>query len=130
MWTKLRQSRKMSVRQTMIELAFKPGFGEQARFFKQVADVANISKTAARYLWRQGHLFSDDHRDVRAVREAAERKQGERERGLRDEIREVRARLQRLESVLLTQDEEFHRETLNALRGQVAGLGGMDRTKS
>lgn len=68
MWTKLA---KMSVREAMIELVGKPGYGEQPRWFEKVANAANISKRTARALWR-GEIQDHNHRAIVAVRRAAE----------------------------------------------------------
>lgn len=41
-----------------------------------------------------------------------------------DEVRQLRDRLERLERLLLSSDQDFHSENIEALRFQARGLGG------
>lgn len=121
MWTKLA---KMSVREAMITIAGKPGYGEQPRWLGKVADAANISKRAARSLWR-GEIYSDNHRAVRAVREAAERRQREL---ARQEARSLASQYLSIAEGLNAKDPDFHSADIAALVHAARILGGKDRT--
>lgn len=63
--------------------------------------------------------------EIIAIIQAAKAKDA---KEIRDEVNELRGRLMRLESLLVAQDAEFHRETIDHTRGQIGRLSGMDRT--
>lgn len=56
------------------------------------------------------------------ISEALDRKRREH---ARNEFHELRTRLARLEARLSRTDEDFHRETIDSVREQARGLGGM-----
>lgn len=117
MWTKFA---KMSVREAMISLAGKPGYGEQPQWFDRIANAANISKRAARSLWRN-EISNDDHRAARAVRRAAQIAEARREaRALADQY-------QRIIGGMRAQDENFYRSEIDRLERLVRIVGGLDR---
>lgn len=120
MWTKLA---KMSVREAMITIAGKPGYGEQPRWLEKVANAANISKRAARSLWR-GEISSDDHRAARAVRDAAYRHQLEQ---ARREARSLAHQYQSIADALNAKDPDFYSEDIAALIGAARTLRNVDR---
>lgn len=121
MWTKLA---KMSVREAMIVIAGKPGYGEQPRWFEKIADVANISKRAARSLWR-GEIQSDDHRAARAVKQAAERRQLEL---ARQEARSLASQYLSIAEGLNAKDPDFYSSDVAALVHAARILGAQDRS--
>lgn len=120
MWSKVA---KMSVREAMITIAGTPGYGEQPRWLQKVADAANISKRTARSLWR-GEIYSAGHRAVRAVREAAERRQLEL---ARQEARSLADQFQTIAGALGAKDPDFHSEDINSLVHAARILRGLDR---
>jgi hypothetical protein len=120
-WTKFA---KMSVRDAMISIAGKPGYGEQPRWLEKVADAANISKRAARSLWR-GEIQSDNHRAARAVKEAAYRRQLEL---ARRDARSLANQYQSIADALNAKDPDFHREDIAALISAARALSNVDRT--
>lgn len=63
--------------------------------------------------------------EIDAIIQAAEAKDA---KEIRDEVYELRNRLLRLESLLVTQDPEFHRPSIDHARQAVRELGGKDRT--
>lgn len=117
MWTKLA---KMSVREAMILVAGKPGYGEQPRWFERVAHAANISKRAARSLWR-GEIQDHNHRAALAVRRAAEIA------AARQETKALAAQYQSIIGGMRAQDENFYRAEIDRLERLVRVIGGLDR---
>ena len=120
MWTKLA---KMSVREAMISLAGKPGYGEQPRWFKQVADAANISARAARSLWR-GEISDHNHRAVRAVQRALELKQA------RQEAASLAEKHQRTIEGMRRLDEDFFSSEIDRLERLIRRAGALDRART
>lgn len=118
MWTKFA---KMSVREAMISIAGKPGYGEQTRWFDKVASAANISRRAARSLWR-GEVSNDDHRAVKAVRQAARIEEA------RKEARALADQYQAIIGGMRARDEEFYSAEIAHLERLVRVIGGLDRT--
>lgn len=117
MWTKFA---KMSVREAMISIAGKPGYGEQPQWFGKVARAANISQRAARSLWRN-EISNDDHRAVRAIRRAAQVAEAKREaRALADQYQKVIGGMR-------AQDENFYSAEIARLERLVRIIGGLDR---
>lgn len=102
----------MSIRADMMTIAGVPGHGEQPRWLKRVADAANISKRAARSLWR-GEIQSPDHRAYIAVTREAERL--EQQRAYKAEKIALAALYDQLAERLRASDETFHSPQLAAL---------------
>jgi len=118
MWTKLA---KMSVREAMISLAGKPGYGEQPKWFGKIADAANISRRAARSLWR-GEIQDHNHRAVRAVHIALQIKQA------RHEAQTIAAQQQKLIGGMRAVDPDFFGSEIDRLERIVERIGVVDRT--
>ena len=116
MWTKFA---KMSAREAMIELAGKPGYGEQPRWFEKVANAANISRRAARSIWR-GEIQDRNHRAIVAVRRAAELASA------RKEARDLAAQYQTIIGKLHAIDPDFYRSDISRLEFVVRQLGVED----
>jgi hypothetical protein len=116
-WTKLNQ---MSAREAMIVIAGKPGFGEQPNWLKAVANAANISRRAARDLWR-GAICDPDHRAFVAVIREAERI--ERERAYRNEKAALAAHYRQFAEKLRASDEEFHSPLIDLVEHFARTLG-------
>src|SRR5512139_75505 len=102
----------MSMRQAMMTIAGTPGFGEQAKWLKRIADAANISRTAALAIWR-GTIHAPDHRAVVAVKREAERI--ERERAYAAEKAALAAQYLSIAERLNAQDSNFHERHVAAL---------------
>ncbi len=122
MWTKFA---KMSVREAMITIAGKPGYGEQPRWFGKIADAANISKRMARSLWR-GEILSPDHRAVRAIEREARRIKQEQE--ARAEAIALARLHQKAIGGMRAVDPDFFREEIARLERLVERIGVQDRT--
>lgn len=120
MWAKWNQ---MSAREAMIIIAGKPGFGEQPKWLEKVANAANISKRAARSLWR-GEIQSPHHRAVVAVRREAERI--ERERSYKAEKAALAALFQQYAGRHRATDEDFHQPQLDLLEHLARALSDQD----
>lgn len=116
MWTKLA---KMSVREAMIELVGKPGYGEQPRWFEKVANAANISKRTARALWR-GEIQDHNHRAIVAVRRAAELA------AARKETAALAAQFRATIGGMREVDESFFGPQIDRLERLVRQLGSLD----
>lgn len=117
MWTKLA---KMSVRDAMILIAGKPGYGEQPRWLQRVADAANISRRAARSLWR-GEIDNKNHRASIAVQRAAEIAQA------RKEALALSDKYQSMIGGMRAQDEDFFSAEIDRLERLVRVIGALDR---
>lgn len=113
----------MSVREAMIIIAGKPGFGEQPKWLEKVANAANISRRAARSLWR-GEIYDPRHRAVVAVQREAERL--ERERAYKAEKAALAAHYQKIIGGMRATDESFHSSQLGLLEHLVRALGTQD----
>lgn len=114
---------QMCAREAMIIIAGKPGFGEQPKWLEKVANAANISKRAARSLWR-GEIHNPRHRAVIAViREAERLKQ---ERAYRAEKAALAALLQQYAGRHRATDENFHRPQLDFLQHLARTLSAQD----
>ena len=118
MWAKLA---KMSVREAMISLAGKPGYGEQPRWFGAIADAANISKRMARSLWR-GEIQSPDHRAVLAIERAIEQKRA------REEALALADQYERIIGGMRAQDEDFFGPQIDRLERNIDQIRALDRT--
>lgn len=97
----------------------RPG-GEKVK-----AAIDRAAKAAKLAYWRAFDIWYRKARrveayEIDAIIEAAEAKEA---RELRDEFQSIRTRIAILESRLVSQDPDFHRETIGALR-QSAGLAG------
>lgn len=95
------------------------------------AAIARAAKLARLNYWRSFDIWYRKARrieafEIDAILDAIQAKET---KAIRDEIRDVRARLLRLESILVTQDPEFHRDALGAVREQINGLGGTHRNR-
>ena len=119
MWVKFA---KMSVRDAMIAIAGKPGYGEQPRWLEKVANAANISKRAARSLWR-GEIHSDDHRAARAVRDKARQLEL-----AKQEARSLASQYLSIAESLNAKDPDFYRADVAALVHAARIIGSVDRT--
>lgn len=111
---------QMSTREAMIELAGKPGAGEQPRWLKEVARAANISTRHARDLWR-GYISDHNHRSAVAVRNAIELKRARAEKAA------LEAQLQTIVGGLNVRDPDFHREDVASIVVALRALRGLDR---
>jgi len=80
------------------------------------------NRTKDVYYARQGIRVSAD--ELKHLREVARIKSDEADRA---EFKSIRERLTRLETALCVSDEAFHRESIAAVREQIAGLVGTDR---
>ena len=110
-----------SVREAMITLAGKPGHGEQLRWLEKVANAANISKRAARDLWR-GDISDHNHRAAVAVRTAVELKQA------RAEAQALAALFQTTIGGMRATDENFFSSQITEYERLVREIGPMDRS--
>lgn len=110
----------MCVREAMITLAGKPGHGEQPRWLEKVANAANISKRAARDLWR-GDISDHNHRAAIAIRTAVELKQ------VRAEKAAIEAQLQTIVGGLNARDPDFHSEDIASLVLALRAFRNVDR---
>lgn len=111
---------QMSVREAMISLAGKPGYGELPTWFGKIADAANISRRTARSLWR-GEIQNSDHRAVRAIHRAREAKAVEEANALANEYRKIIAGLESI-------DPDFHGPHIIALLDALRTMGRLDRS--
>jgi len=122
-WTKLT---KMTVREAMIELAGKPGYGEQPDWFEKIANVANISCRQARSLWR-GEI-SEEHRAAKALKAAVKRRQDQQDLAdARQETAALAARYIKAIGGMRAQDEDFFSAEIDRLERLVDRLGVLDR---
>lgn len=92
--------------------------------------IGRAAKRAGLGYWRAFDIWYGKARRVEdferdAIAEALERKQRE---AARNELHELRARLERLESLLVQSDPDFHRPSIDAARGQVRTIHGIRRT--
>lgn len=92
--------------------------------------IDRAAKAAKLAYWRAFDIWYRKARrveayEIDAIIEAAEAKEA---RELRDEFAAIRTRIAILESRLVSQDPDFHRETLVALRAGAGPLGRKDRT--
>lgn len=71
--------------------------------------------------YRKAHRVEDY--EVEAIIQAAEAKDA---KDIRDEVYELRSRLRRIESLLVSQDPEFHRPSIDHAGEMVRRLGGKD----
>lgn len=106
----------------------RPGGDKVKAAIERAAKLVR-ARCAHFHYWRAFDIWYRKARSVEAyeidaIVEAAEAKEA---KAIRDEIRDVRTRLLRLESILVTQDAEFHRETVDFVREQTRRLGGKDR---
>lgn len=113
----------MRMREAMITIAGVPGFGEQPRWLERVANAANISKRAARALWR-GEIQSPHHRAFVAVKREAERL--ERERAYKAEKAALAALFHQLAGRHRATDEDFHKPQLDLLEHLARALRAED----
>lgn len=113
----------MCAREAMITIAGKPGFGEQPRWLEKVANAANISKRAARSIWR-GEIHDPRHRAIVAVKREAERL--ERERAYKAEKTALAAHYQKIIGGMRATDEGFHGSQIDLLEHLVRALGTQD----
>lgn len=114
---------QMSMREAMITIAGTPGFGEQPKWLEKVANAANISKRAARSLWR-GEIHNPRHRAVVAVIREAERL--EQQRAYKAEKAALAALYDQLAERLRASDETFHSPQLAALEHLARALRTQD----
>jgi len=112
---------QMCVREAMITLAGKPGYGEQPRWLEKVANAANISTRAARDLW-QGDISDHNHRAAIAVQRAVELKQARAEKAA------IEAQLQTIVGGLNVRDPDFHREDIASIVLALRSFRDVDRT--
>lgn len=110
---------QMCVREAMITLAGKPGYGEQPRWLEKVANAANISTRAARDLW-QGDISDHNHRAAIAVRKAVELKQ------YRAEAKALALQYQTIIGGMRATDAPFFSEEITRLERIVRELGDVD----
>ena len=110
---------QMSMREAMITIAGKPGYGEQRRWLERVADAANISRRTARSLWR-GEISDRGHRAVVAIERAIEAKSIKEASALADQFKKIIAGLDRV-------DPDFHGPYITALLSALRDMGHEDR---
>ena len=114
---------QMCVREAMITLAGKPGYGEQPRWLEKVANAANISTRAARDLWR-GDISDHNHRAAIAVRNAVELKQA------RAEAKALADLYQKIIGGMRATDETFYSAQIVQFERLVRQISGADRPRS
>lgn len=111
---------KMSVREAMIELAGKPGYGEQERWLETVARAADITVRTARSLWR--NEISEVHWAAEKVRREARIKQARRDAAaLSDQYTTIIGGLR-------ARDENFYSAEIARLERLIRIIGHLDRT--
>ena len=116
----------MSVREAMITLAGKPGHGEQPRWLEKVANAANISKRAARDLWR-GDISDHNHRAAISVLRAVELNRAKQERA---EAEALAALYQKIIGGMRATDPAFYSTQIVQFERLVRQIGGVDRSRS
>lgn len=112
---------KMSVREAMIAIGGKPGFGEQSRWLEAVAKAAGTSVRTARSLWR-GEINDPSHWAVRAVQREAEIQ------AARKEAQALARQYQTIAGGMRAQDENFYSAEIDRLERLARIIGGLDRT--
>ncbi len=130
MWSKLNQSEKMSVRETMIAIAgHPPQNGHQVRWLEKVAHAAHIQPSAARRLW-QG-LYAGNHWAVAAINDAAELIRA------RKEMQAYADKIDFIIDALVRSDADFHSETIaryraesDRLRNVASRVGAVDSSRA
>jgi hypothetical protein len=90
---------------------------------QRAARRADLSYWRAFDIWYGKARRIEDH-EMDAIAAALEKRRKE---VTRNEVADLRTRLARLEALLVSTDEAFHRPTLDRLRDSDGGLGGMDR---
>lgn len=83
----------------------------------------NWTHNRVRDVWYARSKVSITADELTQLRRAARLAKDEQEAG--NEVRELRERLARLESILISADSEFHRETIEAIRINHARLRGV-----
>jgi hypothetical protein len=106
----------------MLQALAEPGVEGESKKQKieRVARLLGFTYWRAFDVWYGKARRIEDH-EYAALNEALDKKKS---RDIRNELHDLRLRLARLESVLTTQDPEFHRPTLDALGEQVRRHGG------
>lgn len=72
-------------------------------------------------VWKADPRIAIKADEMDQLRRIAKRRE---EKAASNELAELRSRLTRLEHLLVSSDEDFHRETINQIRSQAGGLGG------
>jgi hypothetical protein len=90
------------------------------------AAIARAARAAGLSYWRAFDIWYGKARRIEPseagqIQAALQRKS---EEYARNELRDLRRRLLRLESLLVSTDPEFHRDDIDLARQQVRGLGG------
>ncbi len=120
----LENSSKMTTRDAMIALFGRaPAHGEQPRLLEAVVKATKgVSYRTARSLWND-EIKKPDHLAAQEIMRAAAALQHKNHRGNQNELQELRARLARLESLLVQTDSEFHRGTIDLVGQQMRRSG-------
>lgn len=111
---------KMSVREAMVILAGKPGYGEQPRWLQAVAEAADISVRTARSLWRN-EINDPEHWAIKKVRREAELTEA------RKEATALAKQYTAIAGGMRAQDEDFYRAEIDRLERLARIIGGLDR---
>lgn len=90
---------------------------------QRAARLAGLSYWRAFDIW-YGKARRVELEEAEKIQTALRRKI---EEATRNELHDLRTRLMRLESLLVQTDPDFHRPTVDQVRDQMRGLGGMDR---
>lgn len=123
MWVK---KAKMSVREAMIEIAGKPGHGEQLDWFDTIAEASNLSARAVRSLWRN-EISDDNHRAAIAVRRAAQEAKRDREIAkARQEASALANQYQQIVGGMRARDEDFFSAEIARLERLIRVIGSLN----
>lgn len=88
---------------------------------QRAARIVGLNYSRAFEIW-YGRARRIEQYEREKISEALDRKRREH---ARNEFHELQTRLARLEARLSRTDEDFHRETIDSVREQARGLGGM-----
>jgi len=91
--------------------------------------IERAAKRAGLHYWRTFDIWYGKARriDAHEALQISEAVQKKRDDEARNELNDLRTRLLKMESRLASQDPDFHRETIDLLRLQTRGPGGMGR---
>lgn len=110
----------MNATQALRELSEPWARGDRVKAaIQRAARLSGLSYWRCFDIW-YGKARRVDGLEIRAIADALEKK---REREARNELQELRIRLQKLEARLLSTDEDFHRPTIDAV-GRAIGRSG------
>lgn len=101
----------------------RPGGEKIKTAVDRAARRAKLTYWRAFDIWYRKARRVEDY-EIDAIIQAAEAKNS---KEIREEVYELRNRLARIESLLVAQDPEFHRPSIDHARAMVRGLSGKDR---